>query len=49
MDLSWARSSPALAARFLPVWLALVVTFALSIRFKRGSALYGKLFDSPSA
>ncbi|WP_322889096.1 MULTISPECIES: ABC transporter permease [unclassified Yoonia] len=32
--------------RLLPVWIALVVTFALSIRFKRQLGLYGKLFDS---
>jgi peptide/nickel transport system permease protein len=32
--------------RFLPVWIALIVTFALSITFKRKLGLYGKLFDS---
>ncbi|MFQ6547888.1 ABC transporter permease [Aestuariibius sp. 2305UL40-4] len=37
----------AMAARFLPVWIALVATFALSITFKRRLGLYGKLFDSP--
>jgi peptide/nickel transport system permease protein len=37
----------AMAARFVPVWIALVVTFALSITFKRRLGLYGKLFDSP--
>ena len=37
----------AIAARFMPVWIALVVTFALSIHFKRRLGLYGKLFDSP--
>jgi peptide/nickel transport system permease protein len=37
----------AMTARFWPVWLALAVTFALSIRFKRRLGLYGKLFDSP--
>jgi peptide/nickel transport system permease protein len=36
-----------MAARFWPVWLALIATFALSIRFKRRLGLYGKLFDSP--
>ncbi|SMX22631.1 ABC transporter permease [Boseongicola aestuarii] len=36
----------AISARFLPVWIALVVTFALSITFKRKLGLYGKLFDS---
>ncbi|MGR3803925.1 ABC transporter permease [Marinibacterium profundimaris] len=32
--------------QFLPVWIALVVLFAASIRFKRNLGLYGKLFDS---
>ena len=35
-----------IAKRFLPVWIALIVTFALSIYFKRKLGLYGKLFDS---
>ncbi len=33
--------------RFLPVWIALLATFVLSITFKRKLGLYGKLFDSP--
>jgi peptide/nickel transport system permease protein len=37
----------AAGARFLPVWVALIVTFAVSITFKRKLGLYGKLFDSP--
>jgi len=32
--------------QFIPVWIALVLTFTLSIRFKRRLGLYGKLFDS---
>jgi peptide/nickel transport system permease protein len=36
-----------MAQRLLPVWIALIVTFALSILFKRSLGLYGKLFDSP--
>ncbi len=32
--------------QFLPVWIALIVTFALSITYKRKLGLYGKLFDS---
>ena len=36
----------AVAVRFWPVWLALIATFVLSIRFKRRLGLYGKLFDS---
>ena len=39
--LGWA------ALRFWPVWVALVVTLGLSIRFKRRLGLYGKLMDSP--
>jgi peptide/nickel transport system permease protein len=35
-----------MATRLLPVWIALVLTFALSIAFKRRLGLYGKLFDS---
>ena len=35
-----------LGARFLPVWIALIVSFVLSIRFKRRLGLYGKLFDN---
>ncbi len=36
----------AMSKRFIPVWIALVATFALSITFKRRLGLYGKLFDS---
>ncbi len=36
----------AMAQQFLPVWIALIVTFALSITYKRKLGLYGKLFDS---
>ena len=34
------------ARQFLPVWIALVLTFAVSIRFRRRLGLYGQLFDS---
>jgi peptide/nickel transport system permease protein len=37
----------AAALQFLPVWIALALTFAVSIAFKRRLGLYGKLFDSP--
>ncbi|KPD11982.1 ABC transporter permease [Phaeobacter sp. 11ANDIMAR09] len=37
----------AIAQQFLPVWIALVLLFTLSIRYKRRLGLYGKLFDSP--
>jgi peptide/nickel transport system permease protein len=36
-----------MAARLAPVWISLVVVFAVSITFKRRLGLYGKLFDSP--
>tara|TARA_R110000751_G_scaffold40367_1_gene95601 strand:+ start:278 stop:1747 length:1470 start_codon:yes stop_codon:yes gene_type:complete len=35
-----------LARNMLPVWIALIVLFAVSITFKRKLGLYGKLFDS---
>ncbi len=44
--LSWGQIFGRMASQFLPVWVALVVTFALSITFKRRLGLYGKLFDS---
>jgi peptide/nickel transport system permease protein len=46
-DLSWGAILLTIAGRFWPVWIALVLTFVLSIRFKRRLGLYGKLFDSP--
>ena len=46
-ELSWGMIFLKMAARFLPVWIALVITFGLSINFKRRLGLYGKLFDSP--
>ena len=36
----------AISKQLTPVWIALVVTFAASIRYKRRLGLYGKLFDS---
>jgi peptide/nickel transport system permease protein len=36
----------AMAARFWPVWAALIATFVLSFRYRRRLGLYGKLFDS---
>ena len=35
-----------MAKQFLPVWIALIATFVLSIRYKRRLGLYGKLFDN---
>jgi peptide/nickel transport system permease protein len=45
--LSWSEIALRMLGLFLPVWIALIVTFALSIAFKRRLGLYGKLFDSP--
>lgn len=44
--LTWAEIIPRILWQFLPVWIALLGLFALSITFKRRSGLYGKLFDS---
>ncbi|MEH7826653.1 ABC transporter permease [Gemmobacter denitrificans] len=46
-NLTALQITTAIIGQFWPVWLALAVTFALSIRFKRRLGLYGKLFDSP--
>ncbi|MBV6634352.1 MAG: ABC transporter permease [Mameliella sp.] len=35
-----------ISRQFVPVWIALVLTFVVSIQFKRSLGLYGKLFDS---
>lgn len=32
--------------QFIPVWISLIILFAVSIAFKRKLGLYGKLFDS---
>lgn len=37
----------AISQQFLPVWMALIIMFAMSIAFKRRLGLYGKLYDSP--
>ncbi|MBY6083843.1 ABC transporter permease [Ruegeria arenilitoris] len=37
----------AISQQFLPVWLSLIILFAMSVAFKRRLGLYGKLFDSP--
>ncbi|TCS61149.1 peptide/nickel transport system permease protein [Primorskyibacter sedentarius] len=44
--LTWAEIIPRILWQFLPVWIALVGVFAVSILFKRRLGLYGKLFDS---
>lgn len=35
-----------MSQQLLPVWIALIATFTLSIIYKRKLGLYGKLFDS---
>ena len=45
-ELGWGTIIVTILKQFLPVWIALVVTFAVSIRYKRRLGLYGKLFDS---
>ena len=44
--LGWLEIFARIAWQLLPVWVALLITFALSLRFKRRLGLYGKLFDS---
>ncbi len=44
--LSWLEIVARMAQQLLPVWIALVVIYGLSIRFKLKLGLYGKLFDS---
>ncbi|MFZ5961631.1 ABC transporter permease [Thalassococcus sp. BH17M4-6] len=44
--LSWAEILGRMFLQFTPVWVALVLTFAVSLIFKRRLGLYGKLFDS---
>lgn len=45
--LSWGQIFGRMAVQFLPVWIALVLLFGVSIATKRRTGLYGKLFDSP--
>ena len=45
--LGWGAIASQILFQFVPVWIALVVLYVLSIRFKRRLGLYGKLFDSP--
>ncbi len=45
-ELSWGAIITQMFLQFTPVWIALIVTFAVSIVYKRRLGLYGKLFDS---
>ena len=44
--LSWMEIIAGVLWQFMPVWIALFLTFVLSILFKRKLGLYCKLFDS---
>jgi len=44
--LSWGEIAVRSVTQLMPVWVALVITFLVSIRYKRSLGLYGKLFDS---
>lgn len=44
--LGWFDIITRVLIQFTPVWIALVVLFAVSIVYKRRLGLYGKLFDS---
>ncbi|MBZ0129874.1 MAG: ABC transporter permease [Rhodobacteraceae bacterium] len=45
--LTWGQIILAILNQLMPVWIGMIVVFALSIRFKRRLGLYGKLFDNP--
>ena len=45
--LTWGQIILAILNQLMPVWIGMIVVFALSIRFKRRLGLYGKLYDSP--
>ncbi|WP_299921492.1 ABC transporter permease [uncultured Pelagimonas sp.] len=44
--LSWGAIFTQILIQFTPVWVALIVLYTVSIRYKRRLGLYGKLFDS---
>jgi peptide/nickel transport system permease protein len=44
--LGWLEIIARIGWQLLPVWVALALTFGLSMRFRRRLGLYGKLFDS---
>ena len=44
--LSWGEIILRLVIQFIPVWIALALTFTVSIIYKRRLGLYGKLFDN---
>jgi peptide/nickel transport system permease protein len=44
--LSWFEIIARVLLQFIPVWVALVLLFFVSMKYKRRLGLYGKLFDS---
>ena len=46
-ELPWGPIFARMALQFIPVWIALIATFTVSIIYRRRLGLYGKLFDSP--
>jgi peptide/nickel transport system permease protein len=44
--LSWGGIFAGMFVQLIPVWIALIALFAVSIVYKRRLGLYGKLFDS---
>jgi peptide/nickel transport system permease protein len=44
--IGWGGIFARMIIQFWPVWAALIVTFAVSIHYRRRLGLYGKLFDS---
>ena len=44
--LSWGEIAIRSVTQLMPVWVALIITFFVSIRYNRSLGLYGKLFDS---
>jgi peptide/nickel transport system permease protein len=44
--LSWFEIIGRVLIQFIPVWIALVLLFFVSMKYKRRLGLYGKLFDS---
>jgi len=44
--LGWGSIFARMFIQFWPVWAALIITYAVSIHYRRRLGLYGKLFDS---
>mgnify|MGYP001206961990 CR=1 FL=1 len=44
--LTWAEILSRMVYQLIPVWIAMIALFSISIFYKRNLGLYGKLFDS---